>query len=166
MDSLDEFNIPEEVTKKLQDPKLLRQHIQEGKSFQDILGYSDATMEKFYQAAYNLFQKQKFKEAAEAFTFLTTLNPEMHNYWLGLGMAEQRLEEFHGALLAYAMAMMSDVTNPVPHYHSANCYRALLDDANAIVSLDQAIQQAGDSEEHQEIRDRAVALKARISKQG
>lgn len=164
MDSLDEFNIPEEVAKKLQDPMLLRQHIQEGKSFQELLGYSDETMEKFYQAAYNLFQKQKYKEAAEAFTFLTTLNPERHNYWLGLGMSEQILEEFHGALLAYAMAMMSDVTNPVPHYHSANCYRALLDDSNALISLEQAIQQAGDKDEHKQLLTAAISLKERLSR--
>lgn len=164
MDSLEEFNIPEEITRQLQDPLLLRRHIQEGKSFQELLGYSDETMEKFYQAAYNLFQKQKYQKAAEAFTFLTTLNAERHNYWLGLGMSEQVLEEYHGALLAYAMAMMTDITNPLPHYHSANCYRSLLDNANALTALEQAISRAANSEEYQYIHESAVALKERLSR--
>ena len=163
MEGLDEFNIPEEVSKKLQDPQLLRRHVQEGVTFQELMGYSDETMEQFYQAAYNLYQKQRFPAAAEAFTFLTTLNPERHNYWLGLGMSEQRLEEYHGALLAYAMAMMSDVNSPLPHFLSANCYRALLDNSNALASLEQAIKRAGEQEEHHQLREQALSLKQKLS---
>ena len=37
--------------------------------------YSVDTMEKFYQGAYNLFQQQEYRKAADAFVFPTTLNP-------------------------------------------------------------------------------------------
>lgn len=163
MEYMDEFQVPEDALEKIQDPMILKQQIEEGKTFQEILGYTDQVMNNFYKAAYNYFQKQQYTRASEAFTFLTTLNPTVFNYWLGLGMAEQMCEEYHSALLAYAMAAMVDVTNPIVHYHTASCHRSLLDDASAINSLDLCILSAGDKPEYEEICELATLAKERIS---
>ncbi|MFQ5730114.1 MAG: CesD/SycD/LcrH family type III secretion system chaperone, partial [Waddliaceae bacterium] len=82
MENMEEYKIPEEAIEKLKDPEVIRRQIEEGKTFQEIIGYSVDTMEKFYQGAYNLFQQQEYRKAADAFVFLTTLNPYVHNYWL------------------------------------------------------------------------------------
>jgi type III secretion system low calcium response chaperone LcrH/SycD len=162
MDDMDEFQVPEGALERIQDPKLFKQQIDEGKTFQEILGYTDAVMEKFYQAAYGYFQQQKYEKASEAFTFLTTLNPTVFNYWLGLGMADQMCEEYHSALLAYAMASMVDVTNPIVHYHSASCHRSLLDDESALSSLDLCVLSAGEREEFEDIKTLALKAHKRI----
>lgn len=162
MDDMDEFKIPEEAYEKLQDPAYFKQQIDEGKTFQDILGYSSETMEKFYKVAYTYFQQQRYRESCEAFTFLTTLNPTVFNYWLGLGMSEQMCEEYNSALLAYAMAAMVDVTNPIVHYHSASCHRSLMDDESALSALDLCLLNAGDREEFAEIKTLATEAKERL----
>lgn len=160
-----EYKIPEEAIEKLKDPEIIRRQIEEGKTFQEVLGYSVEAMEKFYQIAYNLFQQQEYQKAADAFVFLTTLNPYVHNYWLGLGMAEHLDGGYQGALLAYAMAILTDVENPVTHYHSATCYRALSDRQSALLSLEMAIRCAGDKPEHANLKEQALSAKAAMERE-
>lgn len=159
-----EFEIPEEVREKLQHPESFQQHI-EGKSFQEILEFSDEQMEVFYNQASNLYQHHHFQEAIQAFTFLTTLNPFVVNFWIGLGMAEQRIEEYGNALLAYAMAMMVDSKNPLPHYQTALCYRALMQPEDALGYLELALLHCK-GEEWAHVKERATLLKSRIIEEG
>lgn len=165
MENLGEFEIPKEIKERLQDPDVFRQHILEGKSLQEILGFDDGKLEIFYQKASSLYGESRFQEAREAFTFLTTLNPFVANFWVGLGMAEQRLEEFNGALLAFAMAMMADSLSPLPHYHTALCYRSLGDPENALGSLDLALMRVMGNEEWSALREKALLLKERIKEE-
>lgn len=153
-----EFEIPSDALEKMKDPAHIKKQVEEGKTFQEILGYSSETMDKFYDAAHHLFQKQQYEEAADAFVFLTTLNPKVHSYWLGLGMSEQLIEEHDSALLAYGMAILTNMENPLPHYHSASCYHALQDRNSAIISLELAIRQAEGREEFSLIKEKAEAL--------
>lgn len=162
MDHLEEFRIPKEILEKLKNPEYLPNQLAEGKSFQEILGFNSQTMDKFYGAAHNLFQQQKYEEAADAFVFLTTLNPRVHNYWLGLGMSHQLNQEYDNALLAYSMATLTDAENPLPHYHSAACYHEISDTRNALMSLELAIHCAGDNESHQGLRSKAEEALQRL----
>jgi len=163
-ENVGEYFIPKEALEKLKDPEVIRRQVKEGKTFQEIIGYKQDSMEKFYNTAHQLFQKQEYQKAADAFVFLTTLNPYVHNYWLGLGMSEQLTENYQGALLAYAMAILTDVENPITHYQSGNCYRALNEETNAIQSYDMAIRCAADSPEHENIKERASKAKEELEK--
>jgi len=162
MENLEEFYIPKEALEKLKDPEVIRRQVKEGKTFQEILGYKQETMDKFYNTAHLLFQKQEYQKAADSFIFLTTLNPYVHNYWLGLGMSEQLNDSYQGALLAYAMAILTNVENPITHYQSGNCYRALNDNTNAIQSYEMAISCAADISEHENIKERAMKAKSEL----
>ena len=164
MENLEEFQIPKEALERMKDPEVITQLVEEGKTFQEIIGYTDETMDKFYRGARGLFEQQKYREAADAFIFLTTLNPYVHNYWLGLGMSEHLEEEYHGALLAYGMAMLSDSKNPLPHYHSAACYQALDDKTSMLVSLDLAINLAGNNQEYTHVKTQAESAKERTQR--
>jgi type III secretion system low calcium response chaperone LcrH/SycD len=159
MENIEEFEIPEDVREKLQDPEYFGQQIQEGKSLQEILEFSDEKLEIFYQQASRLYQKNRFKESIEAFTFLTTLNPFVANFWLGLGMSEQRLEEYSDALLAFAMAMMADPASPLPHYQTALCYRAMGEKESALGALELALMRSGDNE-WQHLKEKIIHLKS------
>lgn len=159
LEEMEEFKIPKDALDKLRDPELLRRKINEGKVLQEIIGYTAETMEKFYQIAFKLFQHQQYQEAGDAFIFLTTLNPYVYNYWLGLGMCEQLSNRFDGALIAYATAILIKVENPVPHYHSATCYEALNDYGNALASLELAVLYAGDNPEYAAIKKHAIQAK-------
>jgi len=155
-ESVDDFMIPKEAMDKLNDPELLRRYVEEGKTFQEILGYNDAAMDEFYRIARYLFEEQRFQEASDAFLFLTTLNPFIPDYWLGMGMCEQVNEEYKQALVAYSMVTMSEIEQPVAHYQSAACYHKLGDLDNALASLEKAIAQCGSEEEYAAIKEEAV----------
>lgn len=162
MSKHDEFHIPEIGRKILDNPIKLQQHVESGEIFQEIIGYSEQTMHKFYSAACRLFEKQKYEEASDAFVFLTTMNPLVHYYWLGLGMSEHMLGEYSEALLAYNMAIVIDKTNPISHYHAASCHKALYDVKNAIISLNHAIDMAKDNKVHAKIKKQALMARSFI----
>ncbi len=157
MENIEEYRIPKEAIERLKDPEVIQKQIKEGKTFQEIIGYSAEVMEKFYSIARALFERQEYDKAADAFVFLTTLNPYVHNYWLGLGMSEQLNGGYEGALLAYAMAILTNPENPAAHYQSASCYRSMSDTKNAILSFELAARCCGDREEYALLKDQAVA---------
>lgn len=157
MDNLEGFKIPQEHLDKLNDPDVLRRYIEEGRTFQEILEFDDETMERFYQLARGLLIVHRNRDAADAFLFLTTLNPFVSAYWMGLGMCEQAQEEYKQALVAFAMASVSDRHDPTPLYYSAACHYALDDIDQALRTLEQTIEEAADHEPYAEIRQRAVA---------
>jgi len=164
MESMEEFRIPKEAIERLKDPEVLRGHLSEGKTFQELLGYTNGTMEKFYSGAHLLYEQGMYQEAADAFVFLTTLNPYVHNFWLGLGLAEQHNEEYEAALVAYGMATMSDMDNPLPHYHSSRCHYLMGDYDTAVSMLDLAINLCFDDEKHSTVKSDAISAKLHIEK--
>ncbi len=165
LDELEEFKIPDEATERLKDPEVIRSQIEEGLTFQEVLGYQEEQMEKFYHVGYQLFQQQEYNKATEAFVFLTTLNPYIYQYWLGLGMSEQMIGNYQGALLAYAMAIMNNVEDPKAHYYSASCYRSLNDKECAINSLLITIRLAKEKEEYANYYDYARQAKEGLEKE-
>ena len=145
------LGMPEEALQRIQDPNLIRRYMSGGKTFQEILGYSENVMEGFYRTARNLFLTQKYEEAIEAFTFLATLNPHVVTYWIGIAMADQMLGFHEKALIAYGIAVTLQPKNPVVHYHTASCFRALGNIPEAIGALEITIACAEESDEHLEL---------------
>ncbi|MGA8163516.1 MAG: SycD/LcrH family type III secretion system chaperone [Waddliaceae bacterium] len=163
---MEEYKIPKEALENLKDPEVIRRQMEEGKTFQEIIGYTTEAMEKFYRIARKLFEQQEYRRSADAFIFMTTLNPMVHSYWLGLGMSEHLDGDYQGALLAYAMAILTNVENPIPHYHSASCYQALGDDESAMGSLEIVIRCAEGKEEHIGLKEQAVKIKEALKRKG
>jgi len=122
MELPDELKIPDDILEKLRRPDELRKSIEEGKCLREILGYSDELMESLYQAARRVFQEGRYTEAQDAFLFLTTLNPFVYAYWLGLGMAYQYLEDFEQAILSYECASKVEPESPIPLYYEGVCH--------------------------------------------
>ena len=160
-----EFEIPEEIRKKISNQKWLKKQFIEGKNAQQILGFSDETMDKLYMAAYRLFQNKKYLDAANAFFFLVTLNPYHYDYWLGLGAATQRCEDYEGAVDAYEMAAICQLDNPIPYFHLAKCLFAMHDRESALQAIDLALEYAEDSSDYAEIYQQARTAKALLLKE-
>jgi len=163
MDLPDELKIPDDTIEQLQKPGILRKYIEEGKSLQDIIGYSDDLMQKLYTTAYNIFQEGRYQESQDAFLFLTTLNPFVYGYWLGLAMSYQFLEEYEQAVLSYECAVNVEPLNPVPYYYSACCHYLLNQKAEALHDLQLLDEKAKkQSHEEKEIVAKAKALREKI----
>lgn len=151
-DGLGQFSLSAKVKEKLKNKILLKKTLEEGKSAQEILEFSDKTMEKFCETAYLLFEHKQYQEAANAFLFLATLNFNHYEYWLGFGMATQFCQDYESAIDAYELAALCDLSNPVPYFYLAKCLFAIHDRESALEALNLAIEIADDNEEYAELK--------------
>lgn len=163
-DDLGEFKISKRVREKLKNKKLLKKELAAGKNAQQILGFSNETMAKFYKAAYRLFENRRFSDAANAFLFLVTLNPYNHDYWLGLGMSTQMCGDYDSAVDAYEMAAINDIESPIPYFYLAKCLFAMHDRESALQALSLALEYANDLPEYAELKKQALAAQAILHK--
>ncbi len=163
-DDIGEFKISKKIRDKLKNKKLLKEELALGKTAQEIMGFSDETMAKFYRAAYQLFEHRHYVDAGNAFLFLVTLNPYIHDYWLGLGMASQMCGDFEAAVDAYEMAAVYELENPVPYFYLAKCFFAIHDRDNAMQALSLAIEYAEDQPQFAELKQQALAAQALLER--
>lgn len=163
-DELDEFKLSKKAKEKLKNKDLLKKELASGKTPQEILGFKDETMAKFYQAAYRLFEHKKYIDAANAFLFLVTLNTHNHEYWLGLGMSAQLSGDYESAIDAYEMAAVTDVESPVPYFYLAKCLFAIHDRESALQALDLALEYAEGQDQYLDLVQQARAAKALLLK--
>lgn len=163
-DDVGDFKISKKVQEKLKDKEWLKKQLASGKTAQEILGFSDEAMGKFYQAAYKIFEHQRYQDAANAFLFLVTLNPHNHDYWLGLGMATQMTGDYEAAIDAYEMAAITDAESPVPYFYLAKCLFAMHDRDSALQALDMALEYSGDNPEYTELKQQAKKARSLLIK--
>ncbi len=163
-DELAEFKLSKKAKAKLKNKALLRKEIASGKSAQEIMGFKDETMAKFYQAAYRLFEHKKYTDSANAFFFLITLNPYNHDYWVGLGMSTQLNGDYETAINAYEMAAMCNIESPIPYFYLAKCLFAIHDRESALQALDLALEYTGDSPEYKDLKKQALSAKSLLLK--
>lgn len=109
------------------------------KAIKDILGINAQVLRALYRAAAAIYNEGRFQEAAAAFAVVTLMDIPAHDAWLGLGNSEFYCQRYQSALIAYAMAVWSDPTNPVSHFYAAHCYEALKQYEKGINSLDIAM---------------------------
>lgn len=158
----DRYERVKKVILKLNEPAMVLRHMEEGGTFQELLNLDETSMQSLYEDAYVLLQSGEHANAADAFLCLTTLNPYVSWYWIGLGLAEQAHRACHGALVAYAMAIVCDDKNPVPYYYAASCHYLNDDFDEALNSLKCAIEKSQDNPSHSEIYARAIASQATL----
>ncbi|HXF29846.1 MAG TPA: SycD/LcrH family type III secretion system chaperone [Chlamydiales bacterium] len=160
----DDCKIPEEVLEALQKPDELRRHLDEGRSLQELIGYSDEFMQQLYNAAHDVFQEGRYQEAADGFLFLTTLNPYVYAYWLGLGMSQQLIEEYEQAIIAYECASKVEPASPIPDYYLAACHLLMNERDLAKISIEQAKQKCVGRVSFASLYEKILKAEQRITK--
>lgn len=129
----------EDFSPIIPEPEALKKGMEEGKPFYVLLGISQDKLNEYYKKATELFYKEEYEKSSDAFYFLSSLHPSHPHYWLGLGLSEQKCGEFHAALMAYGMASIYDVENPLSYFQAAKCYLEIEDRENASYSLKLAL---------------------------
>src|SRR5260221_14564233 len=86
------------------------------------LRIGDDTMEEIYTQAYNLYNQGRYKEASYIFRMLMMLDFTTPKYILGLAASLHRMKDYQNASNLYMLCAALDPKNPMPHYHSADCY--------------------------------------------
>jgi len=150
MINLEEYIIDEDCIEKINDSDVLMEYIKEGRPLQQLFGFSNETTVEFYEAAKSILEQNRYEDAINAFTFLTTLNPYISDFWLGLGMAHQQNNDFDKAIYAYSVGFKLKGGKIFPYSLAAQCCMEIKDYEQALKIMEQAEIYA---EEHAEEED-------------
>lgn len=131
----------------------------------DMLGMSDAMVEGIYSQAYRLYNNGKYREAVHLFRLLIMLNSTEPKYLMGLAACFHMLKEYKAAVETYALCSILDQENPLPSFHSSDCYLQIKDIPSAIVSLNLAVKRAKGKMEYKILHDRCVITLEGLNKQ-
>ncbi len=159
MFDFEDFKISKKVREKLKHRSELKREMAQGKTVQEILGFSNEIMDKFASAAHVLLEHQRYVDAGNAFLFLAILNPHNDDYWLSLGTAAQLCHDYEGAFDAYEMAAYARVENPVPYFYLAKCLFAMHERESTLEALDIAIEYSDEIPEFEDLKRQALAAK-------
>lgn len=129
------------------------------------LQINDETMEAIYTQAYNLYNQGKYKESSYIFRLLMMLDFSTPKYILGLAACSHRLKDYANAANLYLLCSALDPKNPLPLFHSADCYLQTNLPSVACISLGMAIAAAGDQPQYALIKERASLMKATLDQQ-
>lgn len=138
--------------------------ITNGGTFKEISGFSDEAMESVYAVAYNLFQGNKFDDAAKVFQFLAFQDHFNPKYFLGLGACQQMRKQYQSAIEIFSFASLLDANDPRPFTYIGDCYIALDDTEKAKLSYEMAIRCDGDNSAAKQDIKRAKAMLKNIAK--
>jgi len=123
------------------------------------LKLGDDTMEAIYTQGYNLYNQGRYKEASYIFRLLTLLDFTTSKYILGMAASLHRLKDYKNASNLYLMYGALEPTNPLPHFHSADCYLQMNAIEIAILCLTMAISIAVDQPQYAVLKERATLLR-------
>jgi len=113
--------------------------IEDNKSLREIFELSNETIGAFYKAAAEIYREKRYQDAADAFSVLVILDPDVYLFWFGLANSEYFCNHFDQALIAYAMTIQLKPSEPLNYIFSANCYEEICDYSNALNSLEEAL---------------------------
>lgn len=152
------------LAKVLEDPPKLEHFLNEGHTFQDILGYSKNTLEKFYFVGLECLEAQEYRKAKEVFILLTLINPGYHNFWVSLALCFQALGDWNSALQSCSVAEAIDETDPMPYLYASECYAGLKDKAHALEKVNKAIEHFNGQAKFAEVKRMAEEWKEQLLK--
>lgn len=144
---------------------LLTQAMNKGIMPKQALHLGDETMEAIYGQGYNLYNQGRYKEASYIFRLLMLMDYMTPKYILGLAASLHRMKEYATAANVYLLCGTLDSTNPLPHYHAADCYMQLNLPVMAVFSLELAISAAASQPQYSIIKERATLMRNTLDKQ-
>lgn len=137
----------------------------QGLTPKDAMGFSSGYMENVYAQAYRLYNTGKYAEATHLFRILIMLNAMEPKYMLGLAACFHMIKEYTNAIQTYTMCAALDPTNPIPHYHSSDCFIQMKDYLSAMICLELVIDKAGAKPEYAKMKERAQLSLESLKKQ-
>jgi type III secretion system low calcium response chaperone LcrH/SycD len=148
-----------ELTKKIQ------AQLKEGKTVKDALGVSTESLENVYSLAYGKYQEGNYAAASNLFRYIVMLDPHTYKYALGLAASLHRGKDYQKAANYYVMASLLQPKDPVPYFHSADCFIHIDQPKVALSGLTMAILASGDDKKYNELKERALLMKQSLETQ-
>lgn len=147
-------------TQKAELDKYLQEQIIEKKlSPKKVFKIPNQELEDVYALAYQYYMSGEIKKALAVFKNLLTVDPRSYKFALGTALCCHELKEYSIALNAYLAAFINEPTNPVPLFHSIDCWIELKDYHTALDTCSKAIQIAGDNPKYKALKEEIILLK-------
>ncbi len=127
----------------------------QGMAPKDALGASPGYLENIYAQAYRLYNTGKYSEAGHLFRVLVMFNAMEPKYMLGLAACMHMLKDFVNAIHTYTLCSALDPDNPIPHYHSSDCFIQMKEYLSAMICLELAIESCKNKQEFAKMKERA-----------
>ena len=97
-----------------------------GKTFSDLHGFDENSLEAVYHFAYTMYEGGQLDKAITLFKFLCFQDHLSPKFFLGLAACQQMQKDYKAAIHSYSYAAVLDVSNPNAPLQAANCHLALL----------------------------------------
>lgn len=112
-------------------------------------------LNQYYTTAYNLYTAGKYEQAKNIFIFLAFHCPGEKKSLVGLAASCQMLKQYPQAISTYNHVKMIDPSDPVPSFHSFNCYMELKKYSEALASLGSVILRSLNKPEYADLKEQA-----------
>ena len=123
-----------------------------------MIALSDEDVEAIYRVAFNMYQQDRFEDAEKFFGNLCICDATSERFFLALGMARQKRENYTGAYDAYLMAGSAHGNGPRPPLFAAECALHFGQIAWAQSALLDALKLAENDHDPDGIKSRIAAL--------
>ncbi|WP_263079321.1 SycD/LcrH family type III secretion system chaperone [Endozoicomonas sp. Mp262] len=117
-----------------------------------------------YATALNFYENGRLKDSEKIFQLLCLLDHYDPRFFMGLGACRQQMEQYEQAIESYSFVTVLDCNDPRPPFHSAECHMALGKLEEAKSGFYAASHFEGGGERFKELRERARAMYALVSK--
>lgn len=95
------LKVSSEIQKTLKNLVQVQAALKEGKTFQDLLSWSDEDVQEIYHLATVVYDKQEYYESSCIYKLLCTVQPNFPVFWLGGGDALAAENRYDEALVSY-----------------------------------------------------------------
>lgn len=155
----EDFPFPEDIESYVEDfvPNILLK----SETLQKAFGVKPYELEKLYEEAFNLYEKNKYSDALIIFKWLVLLNTYEEKYWIGYGATQQLLKNYDRALHAYAVAALLNHANPYPHFYAYECYDLLNNKNDAKKALLLAKERCVNNAYYKELEEEIIKINKR-----
>ena len=109
-------------------------------SLQETLNISDDTIRRLYECGNHAYEKNNFVGATGVFLLLMTLNPYIMEFWMALGMIQEKQGHTEQALNLFALGSLNFPSEPLFRVHLISCYLSLGQTEDAKLELEALTQ--------------------------
>lgn len=134
----------------------------EGKTLKEAVGVSDDLLEQLYALAYSFYDQGKYTEALQLFHFITSVEPKLYRYVLGLAACYHQLGDYENASIGFFMALNLE-ENPIPAYYIADCFLKVNDYLSADNFLELSILLSDSKPEFSSLKNQSLLLRKNLN---
>lgn len=132
--------------------------IEKGMTIMEAIKFPPPLVELIYSHASELYTSGKFQDASKLFYYLLRLNPKDPRFPFAYAASQHKLKQYEEAAGFYLMSSTLDSGNPLPWFHAGDCYLELQKPDVALIMLSKSLEVAGNSPNHERLRQQAAAL--------